>query len=66
MWVGIANDLSVPWRTLEAMHWFLGEQEMARRARVVPFARDIPPSDHALAGSNLSHTNPNVAPDTFR
>ena len=30
--------MQVPWRAAEAMHWQLGETEMARRAGVVPFA----------------------------
>lgn len=67
MWAGVARDLGVPWRTAEAMHWILGEQEMARRAGVTPFAMagtsGIPPSDPSLAGgSNLSRTNQNTSP----
>lgn len=67
MWAGVARDLGVPWRTAEAMHWILGEQEMARRAGVTPFAMagtsGIPPPDPSLAGgSNLSHTNQNTSP----
>lgn len=67
MWAGVARDLGVPWRTAEAMHWILGEQEMARRAGVTPFAMagasSIPQSDPSLAGgSNLSHANQNTSP----
>lgn len=67
MWAGVARDLGVPWRTAEAMHWILGEQEMARRAGVTPFAMagtsTIPPPDPSSAGgSNLSHTNQNTSP----
>lgn len=67
MWAGVARDLGVPWRTAEAMHWILGEQEMARRAGVTPFAMagtsGIPPPDPSLAGgSNLSHTSQNTSP----
>ncbi|EED14489.1 conserved hypothetical protein [Talaromyces stipitatus ATCC 10500] len=32
MWAEIAQEMNVPWRAAEAMHWELGEQEMARRA----------------------------------
>lgn len=68
MWAGVARDLGVPWRTAEAMHWILGEQEMARRAGVTPFAMagtsGIPPSDPSMAGgSNLSRTNQNTSPN---
>lgn len=37
MWAKIAEEMAVPWRAAEAMHWQLGETEMARRAGVVPF-----------------------------
>lgn len=33
----VADELSTPWRAVEAMHWQLGEKEMARRAGVNPF-----------------------------
>ena len=38
MWSPLASELGVPWRAAEAMHWQLGEAEMARRAGVVPFS----------------------------
>lgn len=38
MWAKVAEDLQVPWRAAEAMHWALGEAEMAKRAGVVPFS----------------------------
>src|SRR6266498_5961264 len=38
MWSKVAEEMSIPWRAAEAMHWQLGEQEMARRAGVVPFS----------------------------
>lgn len=38
MWGTLATELNVPWRAAEAMHWQLGEVEMARRAGVVPFS----------------------------
>lgn len=54
MWAGVARDLGVPWRTAEAMHWILGEQEMARRAGVTPFAMaGAPVSDPSLSGGGL-------------
>lgn len=38
MWAKVAEELAVPWRAAEAMHWQLGENDMARRAGVVPFS----------------------------
>jgi hypothetical protein len=39
MWAKVAEELQVPWRAAEAMHWQLGEHDMARRAGVtVPFS----------------------------
>jgi hypothetical protein len=48
MWAQVAEELQVPWRAAEAMHWQLGEAEMARRAGVTAFslqpaAVDVPP-----------------------
>lgn len=48
MWSQVAKEMGIPWRAAESMHWQLGEQEMARRAGVVPFslssvALDAPP-----------------------
>ncbi|PWW74793.1 hypothetical protein C7212DRAFT_87225, partial [Tuber magnatum] len=38
MWADVAKEMGLPWRTVEAMHWKLGEFEIARRAGVVPFS----------------------------
>ncbi|RMZ77974.1 hypothetical protein DV738_g4139, partial [Chaetothyriales sp. CBS 135597] len=32
MWSRIAEEMAMPWRAAEAMHWQMGETEMARRA----------------------------------
>ena len=37
MWAELAEELQVPWRAAEAMHWQLGEHEMAKRAGTTPF-----------------------------
>jgi hypothetical protein len=37
MWSRIAEEMAIPWRAAEAMHWQMGEHEMARRAGVTPF-----------------------------
>ncbi|KAG5965256.1 hypothetical protein E4U56_001854 [Claviceps arundinis] len=56
MWSKVAEELAVPWRAAEAMHWALGEADMARRAGVIPFA---------LAAANLE-SGPRAAPTTPR
>lgn len=38
MWARIAEEMAIPWRAAEAMHWQMGEHEMARRAGVTPFS----------------------------
>ena len=38
MWAKVAEEMAIPWRAAEAMHWHLGEADMARRAGVVPFS----------------------------
>jgi hypothetical protein len=48
--------MAVPWRAAEAMHWQLGEADMARRAGVVPFSlssvtMDTPPPGHRSSPS---------------
>ena len=37
IWNKVGEELGVPWRAAEAMHWIIGEEEMARRAGVVAF-----------------------------
>lgn len=56
MWSKVAEEMAVPWRAAEAMHWQLGEQDMARRAGVVPFSLssvtlDAPPPGHRSSPS---------------
>lgn len=38
MWLKVAEEMEMPWRAVEAMHWQMGEEEMARRAGVAPFS----------------------------
>ncbi|RMJ25417.1 hypothetical protein PHISP_03695 [Aspergillus sp. HF37] len=59
MWSKVAEEMAIPWRAAEAMHWQLGEQEMARRAGVVPFslssaAVDPPATRTRRASTSLS------------
>lgn len=54
MWEKIAKEMQLPWRAAEAMHWQIGEVEMAHRANVAVFH---------LAGTNSSQPsapNPSV------
>ncbi|CZS99979.1 related to DRPLA protein [Rhynchosporium graminicola] len=56
MWSKVAEEMAVPWRAAEAMHWQLGEADMARRAGVVPFSlssvsTDAPPPGHRSSPS---------------
>ncbi|TKX19494.1 Myb-like DNA-binding domain-containing protein 8 [Elsinoe australis] len=37
MWEKIAKEMALPWRAAEAMHWQIGEVEMASRANVPVF-----------------------------
>ncbi|KAK0824924.1 hypothetical protein LTR91_019519 [Friedmanniomyces endolithicus] len=37
MWSGIAAELGLPYRAVEAMHWQMGAEEMARRANRTVF-----------------------------
>ena len=41
MWKLVANEMKIPWRSAEGMHWIMGETEMARRANVTPFSNTI-------------------------
>jgi len=53
MWAKVAEEMAVPWRAAEAMHWQLGEAEMARRAGVVPFSLSSVPVDAPLQAYTL-------------
>src|SRR3569833_1533216 len=51
MWAKVAEEMQVPWRAAEAMHWQIGESDMARRAGVVPFSlsgANVEPAPHPL------------------
>ncbi|ETN43890.1 uncharacterized protein HMPREF1541_11021 [Cyphellophora europaea CBS 101466] len=69
MWSRIAEEMAIPWRAAEAMHWQMGEHEMARRAGVTPFAlantnnnvgSSQPPVNHASMNMGPRHYNPNI------
>ena len=64
MWSRIAEEMAIPWRAAEAMHWQMGEVEMAKRAGVTPFSlastnnvldQNHPPTPRPFARSGSSH-----------
>lgn len=62
MWARVAEEMAVPWRAAEAMHWQLGEAEMARRAGVVPFSlttvsTNDPSSSHRRHSPSRGHSH---------
>lgn len=71
MWAKVAEEMQVPWRAAEAMHWQLGEVDMARRAGVVPFsltpaAAGEPPGVHRSSpsrGHGHSHSQGSLPRD---
>ncbi|KAI0406296.1 hypothetical protein F4802DRAFT_109602 [Xylaria palmicola] len=54
MWAKVAEEMAIPWRAAEAMHWQLGEQDMARRAGVTPFSLSAQTLETAHASSRSS------------
>ncbi|ORY64080.1 uncharacterized protein BCR38DRAFT_457871 [Pseudomassariella vexata] len=46
MWAKVAEEMQIPWRAAEAMHWQLGEQDMARRTGTTPFSLTAVNSDN--------------------
>ncbi len=46
MWSKVAEEMAMPWRAVEAMHWQMGEHEMAKRAGVTPFSLSNPTSTY--------------------
>ncbi|KAF4340474.1 hypothetical protein FBEOM_5601 [Fusarium beomiforme] len=61
MWAKVAEEMAVPWRAAEAMHWQLGETDMARRAGVVPFslaAVNVEGSNSHRSSPSRSHIHP--------
>ncbi|EMR72395.1 putative myb dna-binding domain protein [Eutypa lata UCREL1] len=58
MWAKVAEEMAIPWRAAEAMHWQLGEQDMARRAGVTPFsltAQSLDPHHHPGGHGHHGH-----------
>lgn len=59
MWEKIAKEMALPWRAAEAMHWQIGEIEMASRANVPVFhLAGYSPSQPTQSYSNAANTTP--------
>ncbi|KAI1135892.1 hypothetical protein F5Y05DRAFT_164661 [Hypoxylon sp. FL0543] len=55
MWTKVSEEMGIPWRAAEAMHWQLGEQDMARRAGVTqPFSLATSAAEGPHGGSRAS------------
>lgn len=50
MWSKIAEEMAIPWRAAEAMHWNIGESDMARRAGVTPFSLTLTNNNNGSSG----------------
>lgn len=60
MWNKIAKEMNVPWRTVEAMHWKIGQEEMHNRANAPVF--QLHPSAHSTMPSTPAHPPQNFTP----
>ena len=62
MWEKVAKEMGIPWRAAEAMHWQLGEHDMAQRANAPIFHLSSPfvavsqttPNTHAVTASTTA------------
>ncbi len=57
MWKLVANEMKIPWRSAEGMHWIMGETEMARRANVAPFSNTIQSCSSSSSTAATVYTN---------
>ena len=62
MWAPLAAELGIPWRAAEAMHWQLGEVDIARRAGVTPFSLTQGSSSGASSAMPVSGSMPGRPP----
>lgn len=62
MWEKIAKEMQLPWRAAEAMHWQIGEVEMAQRANVPVFhLAGQQPSQAGAAADRTGSVSPSSA-----
>src|SRR5579862_3653707 len=64
MWSKIAEEMAIPWRAAEAMHWQLGEQDMAKRAGVLPFTLSSVALDAPVKGRRASSNSSRTKKDS--
>ncbi|SMY21116.1 unnamed protein product [Zymoseptoria tritici ST99CH_1A5] len=57
MWEKISKEMQLPWRAAEAMHWQIGEIEMAQRANVPVFHLAGQQSGQSGAGAQDSRSS---------
>ncbi|KAK2741450.1 hypothetical protein FQN57_005583 [Myotisia sp. PD_48] len=60
MWSKIAEEMAIPWRAAEAMHWQIGERNMASRAGVTPFTLSNTSSSGPHKGRKTSQPSPRL------
>ena len=58
MWEKISKEMQLPWRAAEAMHWQIGEVEMAQRANVPVFHL----AGHGAQGGVIPDRVPSTSP----
>jgi hypothetical protein len=52
MWQEVATMMSIPWRSVESMHWQLGEQEISARAIAPVFQPHHQSTDPSTSGTS--------------
>ncbi|KAL2350427.1 hypothetical protein BJ546DRAFT_858345, partial [Cryomyces antarcticus] len=62
MWDKVAKEMAIPYRACEAMHWQLGEHEMAQRANVPVF--QLTPTSASAGADAASTERPSPASTT--
>lgn len=70
MWEKLAQEMGIPWRSAEAMHWLMGEQEMAQRANIPVFRLSSPSPSVGISqlatNSGASHMHAGAAASLFQ
>ncbi|KAI4119663.1 MAG: hypothetical protein LQ345_000461 [Seirophora villosa] len=64
MWSGIAQELKIPWRAVEYMHWEIGQETMAEIAGARLLHPVRPSDDSAPHGSSMQSVFPPGGPPT--
>ena len=64
MWEKISKEMQLPWRAAEAMHWQIGEVEMAQRANVPVFHLAGQPGSASMHGGDGSDDRMSTSPSS--